>query len=817
MDSLYASANRHYLYCTRCKKTYPSLSVHLKRTCMKNATAEEIAAVLDSAKKRVAELLQAGILWEYGLIVSILQNPSPINRLIKELEDRGNAVLYVPPVPVEPAPAPLTETPDGAGGSAAGKTTEEGSEELCQRERPSKCTTSVRAAMEKRGLYQKHSTNHPLLRAFGAYLKTDLINGNYKQEVENVARFLFYIDPSRPSLDFVRKHEDTRKYFKELSDVGLSKQTIQNYMKSLKRFIKFHTRSTDLCSEDSQLHQMCNNFIDFVASLQAALSKQVSEEATKKRYESFTRESPKPPQCLAVLRAARGDFLAIMGKLLEPGYKTISCQQKQMVLYYLQALLVLKHQQRPGLVENMTVEDWRNRKRIPGYPGYCVVSVVKHKTSETQVPIMKINEEHITCCFALTQEEEMWFDLFYKYIRPTMLTRKRKLDEDLRNSNETFFISSSGKKIYNCSNDIHHLHEKYQLPNITSQMARRAFKTATKALDDTQKSLVAEYLAHTTTTTQKYDRMREPENVISVAQILSHISGESQSSSNEPEAFTSCHVFSEQTAYDLLLKAFPVTLDDKCPSKTDRIKIVGSACDRYCYDHWRSEQRLLRNQHVLEHCRRKPTKKHIRILIEKQGWTVNIPDAQFILDQWKRKNSTDTDMDCQILKKLVRTQNWKGLCIYDIPSKGRGVVATRVFASGEVVCDYHGKTVSLKDGLKIHAFAAQGQTENVVFYKNSSGVAMYIDAHNENCDCHPGKDTPGRFINHSHGQANLRSRLYALDDSDVILFIALRDINVDEELLFDYEENRKSFTGCHVQLRPILVCATPTLLPRVNF
>lgn len=59
-------------------------------------------------------------------------------------------------------------------------------------------------------------------------------------------------------------------------------------------------------------------------------------------------------------------------------------------------------------------------------------------------------------------------------------------------------------------------------------MARRAFKTATKALDDTQKSLVAEYLAHTTTTTQKYDRMKEPENVISVAQILSHISGESQ-------------------------------------------------------------------------------------------------------------------------------------------------------------------------------------------------------------------------------------------------------------------------------------------------
>ncbi len=44
-------------------------------------------------------------------------------------------------------------------------------------------TTEVRVEMAKKGLYMKHSIDHPLLAGFNNYLHTDLGNKNSKQEV----------------------------------------------------------------------------------------------------------------------------------------------------------------------------------------------------------------------------------------------------------------------------------------------------------------------------------------------------------------------------------------------------------------------------------------------------------------------------------------------------------------------------------------------------------------------------------------------------------------------------------------------------------
>lgn len=123
--------------------------------------------------------------------------------------------------------------------------------------------------MASAGLYFKHATDHPLLKSFAHYLEVDLENENFTQEVrtwtiqlehytdtlirislewlfdlmmcflvlqvENVARFMYFMDPKQPSLLFVRQQERTREYFNTLSEVGLSKQTVHNYIKSVKR------------------------------------------------------------------------------------------------------------------------------------------------------------------------------------------------------------------------------------------------------------------------------------------------------------------------------------------------------------------------------------------------------------------------------------------------------------------------------------------------------------------------------------------------------------------------------------------------------
>ncbi|XP_049325546.1 uncharacterized protein LOC125785635 isoform X3 [Astyanax mexicanus] len=268
-----------------CKKSHWSLPVHLRRSCMKNSSEADIRSVVESAKRAANNLLRTGRVWEYSLITRIMQSPDPVGRMIEELQSRGMAVVGIPTedpapaapaVPAVPAVAQLpVEAPSESGSESSG--------ELYQCPDPTTQGTSVRERMSSLGLYKKHSLDHSLLAKFAKFLQSDLWNENFKQEVENVARFLYYMDPQQASLQFVRQHEKTREYFLKLSEAGLCKQTVQNYIKSVKRFLKFHVGSTNLCFEDRVLHADCQNYVLFLSNIQTVTSKQVSKETTRKR------------------------------------------------------------------------------------------------------------------------------------------------------------------------------------------------------------------------------------------------------------------------------------------------------------------------------------------------------------------------------------------------------------------------------------------------------------------------------------------------------------------------------------------------------
>lgn len=83
------------------------------------------------------------------------------------------------------------------------------------------------------------------------------------------------------------------------------------------------------------------------------------------------------------------------------------------IIYYLEAVLVLKHLQRPGEVKNMTV--YEREKRVhhryvtsENTASYPIIGVQLHKTATNQV-----------AAFALEEEEEMWFKVYFEQVRPT--------------------------------------------------------------------------------------------------------------------------------------------------------------------------------------------------------------------------------------------------------------------------------------------------------------------------------------------------------------------------------------------------------------
>uniref|UniRef100_A0A8D0D302 SET domain-containing protein n=1 Tax=Sander lucioperca TaxID=283035 RepID=A0A8D0D302_SANLU len=196
--------------------------------------------------------------------------------------------------------------------------------------------------------------------------------------------------------------------------------------------------------------------------------------------------------------------------------------------------------------------------------------------------------------------------------------------------------------------------------------------------------------------------------------------------------------------------------------------------------------------------RRQPSEQRIIAYINKQGWESNVPNGAKLFNEWKPSGKEDHVMDSQQIQKLVKSQKWKGLHITDIEGKGKGVLATRTFQPGEVICDYHGSIVTAKKGKEIHQETSEEETGYVFFYTNKKGKPMAIDAHSSSCDCHPGKQTFGRMINHSR-TFNLRPRLFTLqkdeEEKDVILLIATKAIKVNEELSFDYGVDCRSFGG----------------------
>ncbi|RXN09226.1 N-lysine methyltransferase KMT5A-A-like isoform X2 [Labeo rohita] len=147
----------------------------------------------------------------------------------------------------------------------------------------------------------------------------------------------------------------------------------------------------------------------------------------------------------------------------------------------------------------------------------------------------------------------------------------------------------------------------------------------------------------------------------------------------------------------------------------------------------------------------------------------------------------------------IGSQQSEKIAKVDVFQQGfhRGVVATRPFSKGDIVCNYHGKVITAAAG---RAMMQDMHNEpGYPFFFKSGPRDMCIDAQTFPCDCRPVADTVGRRINHSSKRPNLKPLHCVIkvdgEDRDVILFRALQDISVDTQLKFDYGVNRKSFRG----------------------
>ncbi|MEQ2305961.1 hypothetical protein AMECASPLE_003278 [Ameca splendens] len=143
---------------------------------------------------------------------------------------------------------------------------------------------------------------------------------------------------------------------------------------------------------------------------------------------------------------------------------------------------------------------------------------------------------------------------------------------------------------------------------------------------------------------------------------------------------------------------------------------------------------------------------------------------------------------------LLKNGAEEGMKVKDIEGKGRGVFAVKGFKKGDFVVEYHGELLELAEAKKREAqYAEDPETGCYMYYFQYWSKTYCIDATTET-------DRLGRLVNHSKS-GNCQTRLHPIDGKPHLILVASKDINAEEELLYDYGDRSKASISAHPWLK----------------
>ncbi|XP_048045418.1 lysine methyltransferase 5Ab [Megalobrama amblycephala] len=143
---------------------------------------------------------------------------------------------------------------------------------------------------------------------------------------------------------------------------------------------------------------------------------------------------------------------------------------------------------------------------------------------------------------------------------------------------------------------------------------------------------------------------------------------------------------------------------------------------------------------------------------------------------------------------LIRNGVEEGLKVKSIEGKGRGIFADRRFQKDQFVVEYHGDLLEISDAkARESRYAQDPSTGCYMYYFRYHDKTYCVDATKES-------NRLGRLINHSKN-GNLQTKLHDIKGTPHLIFLASRDIEVDEELLYDYGDRSKEAIAAHPWLK----------------
>jgi len=143
------------------------------------------------------------------------------------------------------------------------------------------------------------------------------------------------------------------------------------------------------------------------------------------------------------------------------------------------------------------------------------------------------------------------------------------------------------------------------------------------------------------------------------------------------------------------------------------------------------------------------------------------------------------------LQKRILNGVEEGLEIRVLEEKGRGIFAGKSFKRGDFVCEYAGELIP-----------AQEAREREIEYEKDPDIGSYMyffEYRNKKycVDATAESTRLGRLLNHSKTASNVTSKLFPINGVPYLILCASEDIQIGEELLYDYGDRSKKSLDDH--------------------
>ncbi|KAK0418275.1 hypothetical protein QR680_013471 [Steinernema hermaphroditum] len=162
----------------------------------------------------------------------------------------------------------------------------------------------------------------------------------------------------------------------------------------------------------------------------------------------------------------------------------------------------------------------------------------------------------------------------------------------------------------------------------------------------------------------------------------------------------------------------------------------------------------------------------------------------------KTSKQIENERNKEVEEAVTSGSNEEFLQVYTCDVKGRGIRSLKTFKRNDFVVEYKGEQVSIYTARRREKqYAQDSSIGSYMYFFKHKDVQYCIDATDES----PYK---GRLINHSALKPNLKTKAVTFPDGSVhLLLVARRDIEVGEELLYDYGDR----TPCNIANNPWLI------------